>query len=220
LCHCNCHYHVEQEGEAEEETGQAPGGLQGDFMENSVLESLRKAEVAVNNFLRSNPYLMMRLGKHQEVCEAAIDIEQEDFTKNFGFESLRKADIMVGNFLRSDHSTYGKSKQMSENVEMISEEQQLTGVYKITSNAEGFNMGSIDNEIPEPEVFDVNPEEPDTDTISKTVFGGMFDKPVVKGESASREIVSQEPSNLECSGQDSSPSTPSLLVESVEEDPI
>ena len=79
---------------------------QGDFMENSVLESLRKAEVAVNNFLRSNPYLMMRLGKHQEVCEAAMDIEQEDFTKNFGFESLRKADIMVGNFLRSDHSIW------------------------------------------------------------------------------------------------------------------
>jgi hypothetical protein len=51
---------------------------QGDYLENSVLESLREAEVAVNNFLKSNHSLKKRLGKHQ---------------------SLRKADITAGNFL-------------------------------------------------------------------------------------------------------------------------
>ena len=75
-------------------------------------------------------------------------------------------------------------------VEKISEGQQLVGVYEITSNAEGFNMGSSENEIPKPEVGDVTTEEPDTDIISKKGVDGEFDNTVGTGESASREIVS------------------------------
>ena len=92
------------------------------------------------------------------------------------FENLRKVEIVVGNFLRSDHNTYHKGRQMFEEVELISEVQQLVGVYKITSNAEGFNMGSSENEIPKPEVGDVSTEEPNTDIISVMGVEGSFDK--------------------------------------------
>ena len=63
-------------------------------------------------------------------------------------------------------------------------------MYEITSNTEGFNIGSTDNEIPKPKVGDVSTEEPDTDIISKKGVDGEFDNTVGTGESASREIVS------------------------------
>ena len=60
--------------------------------------------------------LTKRLEKHQKGCKAAMDTvsEQGDFLNNSAVEEVEK----------------------------ISEGQQLMGVYEITSNAEGFNMGS------------------------------------------------------------------------------
>jgi hypothetical protein len=71
------------------------------------------------------------------------------------------------------------------------------GVYETTSNTDGFNMGSSDNEIHKPEVGDVSTEEPDTDIISVMGEEGSFDKSVDMKESISQMIASKEPSNHE-----------------------
>jgi hypothetical protein len=126
---------------------------QGDFLENSVLDSLRKTEVTVNKFLESNPSLMKKLCKHQAVKEAAVDkvVEQEDLMENSAFKSLSEADIIAGNFLRSEHNPYFRGRQMSE--EIISEELQSLGV----------------NKIPELQVDNIRRAERDTyDIVSKT----------------------------------------------------
>jgi hypothetical protein len=142
--------------------------------------------------------LVKRLEKHREVCKAAMDTvavsEQGNFMKNSVVENLRKADIVVGKFLRSDHNTYHKGRQMFEEVELISEVQQLVGVYKITSNAEGFNMGST--EIPKPKVGDVSIEELDTYIISETGVEGSFDKQVDMGEWGSLSVKRLPAKNL------------------------
>ena len=96
---------------------------QGDYLDNSVLESLRKAEVAVNKFLESNPSLMKRLDKdkHQKVREAAMDkvVEQEDLMENSMFKCLSEADIIAGNFLRSEHIPDLRGRQMSEELQSL-----------------------------------------------------------------------------------------------------
>jgi hypothetical protein len=99
------------------------------------------------------------------------------------------------------------------------------GVYETTSNTDGFNMGSSDNEIHKPEVGDVSTEEPDTDIISVMGEEGSFDKSVDMKESISQMIASKEPSNHEFTSydsatRDSSLPTPSRKEESIEEHPV
>jgi hypothetical protein len=160
---------------------------QGDYLENSVLESLRKAEVAVNKFLESNPSLMKRLDndKHQKVREAAMDkvVEQEDLMENSMFKCLSEADIIAGNFLRSEHIPYLRGRQMSKELQSL-------GV----------------NEIPELQVGDIRRAECDTyDIVSKTGVVKV-DRPV------DIEEFIKEPSNLEFASLESATQDRSLFV--------